>query len=68
MARNRVSRDYHDEALEICATIKAKHPDILERGPDGLKGRAIHGDGEAEGPDRAIKAAEAALLDLRRRA
>ena len=25
-----------DEALEICAKIKAKHPDILERGPGGL--------------------------------
>ena len=26
-----------DEALAVCAKIKAKHPDILERGPDGLK-------------------------------
>ena len=25
-----------DEALAVCAAIKAKHPDILERGPDGL--------------------------------
>ena len=32
----RVSRLDHDEALAICAKIKAKHPDILERGPDGL--------------------------------
>jgi cell division protein FtsZ len=33
---------------------------------DGLKGRAVHGEGEAEGEGRAVKAAEAALLDLRR--
>jgi hypothetical protein len=25
-----------DEALEICERIKARHPDILERRPDGL--------------------------------
>ena len=36
MARNRVSLLDRDEALEICAKIKAKHPDILERRPDGL--------------------------------
>ena len=36
MARNRVSLLDRDEALEICANIKAKHPDILERGPEGL--------------------------------
>ena len=36
MARNRVSLLDRDEALEICAKIKAKHPDILERGPEGL--------------------------------
>ena len=31
-----MSRDDHDEALEICAAIKVKHPEILERRPDGL--------------------------------
>ena len=36
MARNRVSPLDRDEALEICAKIKAKHPDLLERGPEGL--------------------------------
>ena len=36
MARNRVSLLDRDEAIEICAKIKAKHPDILERRPDGL--------------------------------
>ena len=36
MARNRVSLLDRNEALEICAKIKAKHPDILERGPEGL--------------------------------
>ena len=49
-----VSLDYAD--IRAC---------ILD--PDGLKGRAVHGEGEASGPDRAVKAAEAALLDLRRR-
>lgn len=34
--------------------------------PDGLKGRAVHGECEASGPARALKAAEAALRDLRR--
>ena len=33
--------------------------------PDGLKGRAVHGEGEASGSDRAVKSAEAALRDLR---
>ena len=36
MARQRVSLLDRDQALAICAKIKAKHPDILERGPDGL--------------------------------
>ena len=36
MARNRVSLLDRDEALEICAKIKANHPDILERGAEGL--------------------------------
>jgi hypothetical protein len=36
MARNRVSLLDRDEALEICAKIKAKHPDILERRTDRL--------------------------------
>jgi cell division protein FtsZ len=35
--------------------------------PDGLRGKAVHGEGEASGPDRAVQAAEAALLDLKRR-
>jgi cell division protein FtsZ len=29
-------------------------------------GRAVFGEGEAEGPDRAIRAADAALADLKR--
>jgi hypothetical protein len=36
MARQRVSLMDRDEALEICARIRARHPDILERRPDGL--------------------------------
>ena len=36
MARNRVSLLDRDEALEICAKIKARHPDILDRRSDGL--------------------------------
>jgi hypothetical protein len=32
----RVSFQDRDEALAVCARIKAKHPDILDRLPDGL--------------------------------
>jgi hypothetical protein len=36
MASQRVSFQDRDEALAVCAKIRVKHPDILERPPDGL--------------------------------
>jgi hypothetical protein len=36
MPSRRVTFQEHEEALAVCAKIKARHPDILERGPDGL--------------------------------
>lgn len=36
MPRRRVTPLDHDEALAVCEWIKAKHPDILDRRPDGL--------------------------------
>ena len=37
-----------DKALEICATIKAKHPDILERGPEGLYRYLVGGEDQRQ--------------------
>ena len=48
MARNRVSLLDRDEALEICAKIKAKHPDILERGPEGLYRYLVGGEDQRQ--------------------
>ena len=36
MMAQRVTFLDHEEALAVCAKIKAKHPDILERQPDGV--------------------------------
>jgi hypothetical protein len=36
MASQRVSFQDRAEALAVCAKIRVKHPDILERLPDGL--------------------------------
>ena len=48
MARNRVSLLDRDEALEICAKIKAKHPDILERRPNGLYRFLVGGEDQCQ--------------------
>ena len=40
----RVSRLDHDEAVATCAKIEAKHPDILERRPDGLYAYLLGGE------------------------
>ena len=40
----RVSLLDRDEALALCARIEAKHPDILERGPDGLYRHLVAGE------------------------
>ena len=36
MPRRRATPLDHDEALAVCERIKVKHPDILDRPPDGL--------------------------------
>jgi hypothetical protein len=36
MVARRVTFSEHEEALAVCAKIKAKHPDILDRLPNGL--------------------------------
>ncbi len=48
MAARRVSFQEHEDALAVCAKIKAKHPDILERLPDGLYRCMLAGPDERE--------------------
>jgi hypothetical protein len=44
MVSQRVSALDRDEALAVCAKIKARHPDILERGPGGLYRNLLAGE------------------------
>ena len=52
MMARRVTFQEHEQALATSAKIKAKHPDILERGPDGLYRYLVGGEDHAPGAVR----------------